>query len=130
MSEAAPAVFVPVEDRCSAGVIWARVEVDLDLAAVPAGRRELTALCAGRVCWLLVEIAPDRFVDLRGVRLLLDAARPLRARGGDLLLVSGSPQLRRVWQLLDLDGDLPLLGSAREAQEEVDRCHGRAGPGP
>jgi hypothetical protein len=45
----------------------------------------------------------------------------LRGRGATLLIISDSPLLRRVLHMLDLDGDLPLRGSARAAQEEVDR---------
>jgi hypothetical protein len=51
----------------------------------------------------------------------LAATRTLRGRGATLLIVSDSPLLRRVLHILDLDGDLPLRGSARAAQEEVDR---------
>jgi hypothetical protein len=51
----------------------------------------------------------------------LAATRTLRGRGATLLINSDSPLLRRVLHILDLDGDLPLRGSARAAQEEVDR---------
>jgi hypothetical protein len=48
-------------------------------------------------------------------------AGTLRERGAILLLVPDSSLLRRVLQIMGLDGDLPLRGSAREAHEEVDR---------
>jgi len=121
VSEAERAVFELVGARCAPDLTWLRAGADLDLATVDTGRRELGAQCAEPIRWLLVKIGADCFVDLRGVRMLRDATRTLRGRGATLLIISDSPLLRRVLHNLDLDGDLPLRGSAREAQEEVDR---------
>ena len=130
MQESERAVFELATDRGAPGVTWIRARVDLDMATVPSGRRELAAMCTDGVRWLLVDIGASCFVDARGLQMLLDTSRTLRDRGGELLVVSDSRALRRVLQILNLDGDLVLRRSAREALEEVG-CGGHrcAGPG-
>jgi hypothetical protein len=121
VSEAERAVFELVRARSAPDLTWLRARADLDLATVDTGRRELGARCTEQVRWLLVEVGADCFVALRGLRMLRDVACTLRERGATLLLVSDSSLLCRVLQIMGLNGDLPLRGSAREAQEEVDR---------
>ena len=77
------------------GVAWAWARRDLDMAAAPAARRELTALVApadgpDRV---LVHLGVKCFVDLHGLRVLVDVGAQLRVRDGELVVVGRTSPL-------------------------------------
>jgi anti-anti-sigma factor len=111
------AVFEQVGRPTAGGVTWLWAQADLDLATVASARRELSALVApGRSPGnVLVYLGPDRFVDLRGLRLLVDAAHRVRAQDGALAVVAPPPSLRRLVQLGRVDTELPLIATARQA---------------
>ena len=111
------AVFEHVGRPASGGVTWLWARADLDSATVAAARRELSLLIGpghnpGNV---LVYLGPECFVDLRGLRLLVDTARRVRLRGGALAVVSPPRCLRRMVQLDGIDAELPLVSTARQA---------------
>jgi anti-anti-sigma factor len=110
-------VFDLVGRPAAGGPTWLWARADLDIATVGRARRELSALVApGRnPGTVLVYLGPDRFVDLRGLRLLVDTARRVRAGGGDLAVVAPPRCLRRLVQLVRLDAELPLVATARQA---------------
>ena len=60
------------------------------------------------------------FVDIRGLRLLLDVAGLVRSRGGRLVVVAPPICLRRMVAVLGLEARLPL---ATTAQQAVSRMH-------
>jgi anti-anti-sigma factor len=111
------ALFDQVGRPAAGGATWLWARADLDIATVARARRELSTLVApgrnpGNV---LVYLGPDRFVDLRGLRLLVDTARRVRARGGDLAVVAPPRCLRRLVQLVRLDAELRLVVNTRQA---------------
>jgi|SRR5690242_2862385 len=111
------AVFEQVGRTAPGTVTWLWVRADLESATVAAARRELWLLVGpgrnpGNV---LVYLGPERFVDLRGLRLLVDTARRARSRGGALAVVSPPRCLQRMVRLDGIDAELPLLSSARQA---------------
>jgi anti-anti-sigma factor len=110
-------VFDQVGRPTAGGATWLWALADLDMATVASARRELSALVApgrnpGNV---LVYLGPERFVDLRGLRLLVQTARRVRARGGDLAVVAPPRCLRRLVRLGRVDAELPLVTTARQA---------------
>jgi anti-anti-sigma factor len=111
------AVFEQVGRPTAGGVTWLWAQTDLDLVTVASGRRELSALVApGRDPGsVLVYLGPERFVDLRGLRLLVDTARRVRSQGGALAVVAPPPSLRRLVQLGRVEADLLLIATARQA---------------
>jgi hypothetical protein len=104
---------------------------ECDATGLLAARSPATSLaaprCYGRGTAIIAEAERAVFElvgarcapDLTWLRAGADLDRP--GRGATLLIISDSPLLRRVLHIVDLDGDLPLRGSARAAQEEVDR---------
>ena len=95
--------------------LWARG--DLDLATVASARRELaTVLPPGHNPGnVLVYLGHERFVDLRGLRLLVDTTRRVRSRDGALAVVAPPPSLRRLVRLSQVDTELLLIATARQA---------------
>jgi anti-anti-sigma factor len=110
-------VFEQVGRPSPGGVTWLWARADLDMATVASARRELSALVApGRSPGtVLVYLGSELFVDLRGMRLLVDAARRVRAHGGDLAVVAPPRCLQRLVRLARVDAELPLVATARQA---------------
>ena len=108
----------PVED----GVVCVRALVDLDLLTAADARDQLGSICSnGSLGGLVVEIGPECFVDVRGLRVLLESNAQLRARGGVLALASTSRALTRLVRVLELDGELPCTRTVQDARSEVQR---------
>ena len=119
-------VFELVGRPTAGGITWVWVRQDLDMATVAAARGELSALLEP-MCdpvTVLVYLGPERFVDLRGLRLLVRTAARVRSRGGALAIVAPPRCLRRMVQLGLLDAELPLITTARRAVRWA-RTHGR-----
>ena len=105
---------------------WARE--DLDHESVGRARVQLAALFDEEPGprRLLVYLGGDCFVDLRGLRLLLDLGAQLRCRGGALVVVAPPLCLTEMLAVLDLAEALicqaleqgravPLVDSVRRA---------------
>ena len=84
------------------------------MAAAPAARRELTALAApadgpDRV---LVHLGAECFVDLHGLRVLVDVGAQLQVRGGELA-VAGPPRCLRIMiEVTGLGTGISLVATA------------------
>ena len=107
-------VFAFLERSGTRNVAWARARRDLDMAAAPAARRELTALVApadgpDRV---LVHLGVTCFVDLHGLRVLVDVGAQLRVRGGELVVVAPPRCLRIMVELTGLGTGISLVSTA------------------
>ncbi|MDT0352005.1 STAS domain-containing protein [Pseudonocardia charpentierae] len=107
------------------GVGWVWARTDLDTATVATARRELSSLLTttGGVGTLLVYLGSECFVDLRGLRLLVEVAAQLRSQGGALAVVAPPYCLRQMVRLGRLEAQLPLLRTARQAASWA-RTHG------
>lgn len=99
------------------GPTWVWVQQDLDLATVPTAHTELSALLADVTApgSVLVYLGAECFVDVRGMRLLVDAARQARRRGGDLAVVAPPRCLRSMVIRLGVGDELFLASDTREA---------------
>jgi anti-anti-sigma factor len=114
---ARPPVFRIVGRATSHGPTWAWALDDLDMATVPAARTQLSELlaCDPAPRCLLVYLGTDCFVDVRGLRLLVEVTRQVRDRGGDLAVVAPPHCVRVMAVRLGLAEELALVPSARHA---------------
>jgi len=110
-------VFHVVGRSTRKGVTWLWARTDLDLATACAARVELDALLSAPEPprFVLVYLGVECFVDVRGLRLLADATRRARSRGGDLVVVAPPHCLRRMTSRLGFTDHLSLASGAREA---------------
>lgn len=120
-------VFELVGVAGAEGVTRVRAVADLDLLSASAGYVQLLTMWRngppdGR---LVVELDAGCFVDVRGLRMLLEIGRMLRSRGGAMVLVSSSRTVARVLAILDADGE--LVGELSPAASSAVRPD--AGPG-
>jgi hypothetical protein len=99
------------------GPTWVWAQQDLDLATVAAADAELGALLDGPAPprFVLLYLGAERFVDVRGLRLILRAARRARSLGGDLAVVAPPHCLRWMVDRFDLGRELHLARDARQA---------------
>jgi anti-anti-sigma factor len=110
------------------GVRWVRARQDLDLATVSRARAELTSLLSAsdHVC-VLVHLGVDCFVDLHGLRLLVDLTAQARQHQAELVVVAAPRCLRRTARLAGLDSRLNLAPTARQGFR---RARARTGSRP
>jgi anti-sigma B factor antagonist len=99
----------------SGPVITLSGEVDITTAA------ELSELLNGQLAdetqQLTVDVAGLDFADTAAIRALLVAARRLRQRGGDLVLLRPQRALARVLEILGADEVVTIRGRTDDAPE-------------
>jgi anti-anti-sigma regulatory factor len=91
--------------------------VDLDLASERRARQELAPLCSGGGDHqrIIVTIGERCFVDVRGLAVLIDAARAARRRHRELVVIAGSGPLRACVDALGLHAELRVVDAPAEA---------------
>jgi len=111
------AVFDQIGRPAPDAVTWLWARTDLDLATVARARRDLSAVVRpGRNPGsVLVYLGHECFVDLRGLRLLVDTARQVRFLDGALAVVAPPHCLERLMQVGQAHTELPLVSTARQA---------------
>lgn len=84
---------------------------ELDLATAPRLRSCLAPMVTAATApqELVLDLSDLSFLDASGISALLTVQRALAARGGRLCLRSPSRLVRRIVQVLDLDGLLPVV---------------------
>ena len=110
-------VFEIVGDAAPRGITWAWARQDLDTVTAKAARAELNGLFAGPddPDHLLVHLGAECFVDLRGLRVLVDVAARIRRSGGVVVVVAPPHCVRAMVGLFHLDRELPLAATAQDA---------------
>lgn len=115
------AVIVRDEPRSDAAGLWLRVTADIDSACEARARAELTSLSTDGPALLVLQFADDAYVDVRGLDVLLDAARRLRGRGGGMMVVNSPYSLRRMLQILNMHDELAMAGTRGQAESWIRR---------
>lgn len=100
--------IVEVQDL---GRIRVRLRGELDLASAPLLGETLRRL-RERGESVLLDLDELAFIDMSGLRAVLAAAEKASGENGAFAVTEGSSQVRRLIALVDLDGHLPLDGSA------------------
>lgn len=87
--------------------------VDLDVASERRAREELAPLCSGGGDHrrIVVTIGERCFVDVRGLAVLIDAARVAHRRQREFVVVAGDGPLRACVEALALQAELPIVSS-------------------
>jgi anti-sigma B factor antagonist len=93
-----------VSDPPSAAVV---LDGEIDIATAPAIRRFLMAAISGGDVHLAVDMSGVTFLGAAGIGVLVAAANQAREAGGSLSLLTPSPQVRRLLDVLHLNGILP-----------------------
>jgi anti-sigma B factor antagonist len=81
---------------------------EVDLATVPVVEDELRRAEASQDL-IILDLRDVSFMDSTGIRMLVAADRRNRARGAALVIVQGSPQVRRLFELSGLTRHVEAL---------------------
>jgi anti-anti-sigma factor len=100
-------------------VVTAADELVLDSAEPMEQLREL--IRAGR-CRVVFDVRQARYVSGIGLGLVADAAKQARREGGDVKLVVRRPEVRRVFELGELDSLLEFYEDVESACNAFGDC--------
>ena len=105
---------VKTRRRGDATVVAVRGEIDI--ATVPELAGRLDELRPEDLRELIVDLDGVGYLAADGLRVLVRLRRRVRDGGGSLRLVCGSPRVRRVFQVTDLDKVFPMYDSLPAAR--------------
>jgi anti-anti-sigma factor len=101
--------WLEIREVHDAGRIRVRLRGELDLAGVPTVRDRLRALCE-RGEAVVLDLDELDFIDMSGMRVVFAAAEEASRDGWTFSVTAGSAPVRRLFELVKLDGHLPLDG--------------------
>jgi anti-sigma B factor antagonist len=93
------------------GRVRIRLRGEFDLATADLVADRLRRL-RDRHAAVLLDLDELAFIDARGLHVVLTAAADARNDGWAFTVTRGSPPVRRLVKLLDLDGHLPFDGAS------------------
>jgi anti-anti-sigma factor len=88
-----------------------RLRGELDLATAPVLSEALRRLQGSREP-VVLDLDELAFIDMSGLRVVLAAAGEALGEPGAFSVTRGSPQVRRLVELVQIDGQLPREGSS------------------
>lgn len=93
------------EIHCSTRDYWTVLTPlgDLDMAGAPNLRQAVIREVGEGRNALVIDLSAVTFIDSSGLGAIVGALRRIRSHDGDLVLVCPSPELRRAFELCDLD---------------------------
>ena len=86
-----------------------RIVGELDVASSPQLEAELTALLDAGNVHIVIDMAGVQFIDASGIGTLVTAADRARAAGGGIVLSRPTGRVKRVIDMLKLNGALPVV---------------------
>ena len=112
------------------GVVLVEARGELDFVTGARLSSALAEATAGAPDIVLVDLAGLEFIDSSGVKILLAAARTLRAEGGRLILAAPTLPVRRALEILRVGDTLPIVADRRDAldpeADAVVECEGES----
>jgi anti-sigma B factor antagonist len=83
---------------------------ELDMSSAPVLTRKLKAVARRRPKEIVLDLGELSFMDVTGLRVILDAARRARRDGGTLAIANPLPHIIRLLELTAIDQTLDVLG--------------------
>jgi anti-anti-sigma factor len=109
MAVAAPPHF-EVSAADDAGTTTLGLRCELDMATAPILGRAIRRAASGAPRRVVLDLRELRFMDVAGVRTILDAARGIRRDGGALVLTNPLPHVLRLLELILVDRSVIVEG--------------------
>ncbi len=91
------------------------VEGDADLFVTPSLEEQLMTQWKNGSPRVVVDLSAAAVVDSTILGVLLTTLKRVRARGGELVVVSPDAEIRRVFEITGLDRKVPLVASLEDA---------------
>ena len=83
---------------------------ELDMLSAPLLTRELEAAARRRPARIVLDLRDLSFMDVSGLRAILDAARSARRDGRSLVIANPMPHIIRLLELTAIDQSVEVLG--------------------
>lgn len=83
---------------------------ELDMATAPLLARHLESAARRGPSKIVLDLAALRFVDVSGLRAILDAARSARREGSAIVVVNPLPHIVRLLEITAIDQSLVVQG--------------------
>jgi anti-anti-sigma factor len=83
---------------------------ELDMSSAPLLARELESAARSRPEELVLDLAELTFMDVTGLRTILEAARRARRYGGAVIIANPMPHIIRLLELTAIDQTLEVRG--------------------
>jgi anti-sigma B factor antagonist len=80
------------------------------MLSAPLLAREIEAVSRDRPARVVLDLRGLRFMDVSGLRAILDAARSARRDGRSLVIANPMPHIVRLLELTAIDQSLEVLG--------------------
>jgi anti-sigma B factor antagonist len=102
----------PFEVSCveTEGRARLRLHGELDMSSAPMLAQELKAVESHHPREIVLDLAQLSFMDVTGLRTILDAARRARRDGGSVVIANPMPHIIRLLELTAIDQSLDVLG--------------------
>lgn len=98
-----------IESRSGDGLSHVVLSGEFDLAGVVRFEDTLAAIEAETPKAIVIDLSELEFMDSSGLRALVNADGRAQRAGRRLAIVPGPPQVRRVFEITQLDGRLDLV---------------------
>lgn len=82
------------------GVVTAKLTGSLDTATSPELERQLAPVLASGITELVFDLAGLKFISSAGLRVISNARRQLKGRGGQASFVNLQPQIQEVFDIM------------------------------
>ena len=112
-----------VDTQSSSRAITLTLSGELDLLSAPALERALERLPESDAELIIVDLRGLAFMDSTGLHLLVQVQQKAHASGRRLVLIKGSEQVQRLFELTGVTDNLTIVESADELLE-VDQAPG------
>jgi anti-anti-sigma factor len=89
---------------------------DLDILGVGEIETQFTGYCAGENPRVLVDLSGVDFLASIGIRLLTLNAKSILSRGGRMVLLSPTPDVRSVLEITGIPAIIPIYDGLESAQ--------------
>lgn len=107
--------FLVEEDYPRSGTVALTVYGEADLHVAPDLRERIATAIADEPSNLVLDLTQTTFVDSMTLGVLLGAMRAMRERGGRMRLVVDRPDIRRIFEITNLEGLFPMHATLDEA---------------
>jgi len=89
---------------------------DLDILGVSAIETQFAGYCTGENARVLVDLSEVNFLASIGIRLLTLTAKSVASRGGRMVLLHPTPDVRHVLEITGIPAVIPIYDGLESAQ--------------